>query len=111
MTYYTLVNAVPALQKLVRQDLPLPIAYKLMKTVRKVNEELEFLRMKQEGLRQKHEYQVPQKELDELLSFEIEWVEPKIELPLDDGIRLSGADVEALREFITFKEVNDNAEN
>ena len=111
MKAYNLVDAVPALQKLVREDLPLRTAYRLSKMVRKVNEELDFFRAKEAELKARHEYKVPAAEYEELLNLEIDWNGDKIEIPLDTNIELSCADVEALEPFITFKEVDENAEN
>lgn len=111
MTYYHLLNSVPAFQKLIHQDLPLRTAYRLSKMVRKVNEELDFFRAKQEEIQAKHEYQIPQSEFEALLAFEVEWEEPRIEIALDDSIMLSVTDVDALTPFIDFKEVNNDAEN
>ena len=111
MTNIILLNAVPAFQKLIGQDLPLRTAYKLSKLVRRVDEELDFFRAKEAELREKHEYKIPAKEYEELLNLEIDWNEDKIEIPLDDHIILSVADIEALTPFIEFKEVERNAEN
>ena len=111
MRIYDVINAIPPLQKLVREDLPLRTAYRLSKMVRRVNEELDFFKAKEAELKAKHEYQVPVGEYNELLNLEIDWAEPKITIPLDDHITLSVADIEALTPFIEFKEVEDNAEN
>ena len=111
MTYFQLLNAAPGFQKLVRNDLPLRTSYKLSKMVRRVNEELDFFRAKEAELKAKHEYKVPVKEYEELLNLEIDWNEERIEIPLDANIELSCADIEALEPFITFKEVEENAEN
>lgn len=111
MKAYNLVEAVPALQKLVRENLPLRTAYRLSKMVRKVNEELDFFKAKEAELKAKHEYKVPVSEYNELLNLEIDWNDPKIEIPLDADINLSCADIDALTPFIEFKEVEENAEN
>ena len=109
MRIYDIINAIPAIQKLVREDLPLRAAYRLSKMVRRVNEELDFFKAKEAELKAKHEYQVPVGEYNELLNLEIDWVEPKLTIPLDDHITLSVADIEALTPFIEFKEVEENA--
>lgn len=93
MTYYNIINAVPSFQKLVHKDLPLQSAYRFAKIVRKVNEELEFYRERSDV-----------DGADELLNFEIDWDEEKIEIPITTDIELSCADVEALEPFITFSE-------
>ena len=111
MTYFQLLNAAHGFQKLVRKNLPLRTSYKLSKMVRRVNEELDFFRAKEAELREKHEYKIPAKEYEELLNLEIDWTEDKIEIPLDDHIILSVADIEALTPYVEFKEVERNAEN
>ena len=111
MKAFNLVDAVPSFQKLIRQNLPLRTSYKLSKMVRRVNEELDFFRAKEAELKAKHEYKVPAKEYEELLNLEIDWNEDKIEIPLDTNIEISCADIEALEPFITFKEVDEIAEN
>lgn len=111
MTYFQLLNAAHGFQKLVRENLPLRTSYKLSKMVRRVNEELDFFRAKEAELREKHEYKIPAKEYEELLNLEIDWTEDKIEIPLDDHIILSVADIEALTPYVEFKEVERNAEN
>ena len=111
MTLYNILAAKNGIQKLVGQDLPLKTAYRLSKIVRRVNEELDFFREKEAELKAKHEYKVPANEYEELLRLEIDWDEPKVEIPLDENVSLSAADVEALDEFVEFKEVNENAQN
>lgn len=109
MRIYDILNAIPAIQKLVREDLPLRTAYRLSKMVRKINEELDFFKAKEAELKAKHEYQVPAMEYNELLNLEIDWADPKLTIPLDDHISLSVADIEALTPFIEFEEVEENA--
>lgn len=104
MTYTIILNAVQGFQKLVRQDLPLRTGYKLSKMVRRVNEELDFFRQKEAELRAAHDGNIPQSEYDELLNFEIDWNEDRIDIPLDSSIQLSCADVDALEPFINFTE-------
>lgn len=111
MIIYNVLRAAPSIQKLVSQPLPLRTSYRLSKMVRNVNEELDFFKAKEAELKAKHEYKVPVQEYNELLNLEIDWEEPKIEIPLDENICLSVADIEALTPFIEFKEVELNAEN
>ena len=111
MTYRTLITAVPALQKLVSQNAPIRVAYRLSKIVRRVNEELDFFKTRKAELEASHEYAVPPDEYDRLLDFEIDWEEPRVEIPLDANLELSCADVDALEPFISLKEDESNAEN
>lgn len=104
MTYYNLLSAVQGFQKLVGQDLPLRTGYKLSKMVRRVNEELDFYRQREAELRAAHDGNIPQSEYEELLNFEIDWNEDKIDIPLDSSIQLSCSDVDALESFINFTE-------
>lgn len=105
MTYEKLVGAIPAFQKLVMQELPLPTAYRLSKMVRKVNEELDFFRAESEKIRAKHENpNSPEmnRELDALLQWDVEWTFLPLCIDLDDKLRLSCSDVNALDGFIEF---------
>lgn len=107
MTYCKLIESVSAFQKLVRQDLSLPIAYKLSKTVRKVNEELAFFQSESAKIRERHEdpnSPAIQREMEDLLALDVEWDAPPVRIEIDDKLRLSCADVEALDGFVEFYE-------
>lgn len=110
MTYYNLITAVPAFQKLVGQSLPLPIAYKLSKMIRRVNEEMDFFRSRVEEVRNRHEgprSPAQTQEENELLAFSVEWDMPPVEIPITENLRLSCADLDALAGFVTFTETHN----
>ena len=107
MNYQRFIATIPAFQKLVIQDLPLPVAYKLSKLVRKVNEELEFFQAENAKIRKKHEDPNSpgiKEDTDALLGLNVEWDVPPIEIKLDDNLRLSCSDIDALDGFVIFKE-------
>lgn len=110
MTYEKLIGAVPAFQKLVTQELPLPVAYRLSKMVQKVNEELVFFRSESEKNREKHEDPNSpgiKRELESLLALAVDWDYPVLRIDLDDKLRLSCSDVNALEGFVEFVEKVD----
>lgn len=109
MKYIDILSSVPSFQKLVKQDLPLPISYKLMKLIRKINEELEFYKMKEGEINQKCRDQNLRDDervakIAELQSYEIDWDFEPMKLKLSDSILLSCSDIDALSQFIEFVE-------
>lgn len=111
MKYKRILAVVPAFQKLVMQDLPLPIAYKLSKMVKAVNEELTFFQSESAKIRERHEDPYSpaiNREMDDLLALDVEWNVPPVRIELDDKLRLSCADVDALDGFIEFVEKEDD---
>jgi hypothetical protein len=111
MTYERLVGAVPAFQKLVNQDLPLPVAYRLSKTIKKVNEELDFFQKESEKIRVRHEDPNSpgiNRELLDLLSLDVEWGLAPLRIEIANKLRLSCSDVNALDGFVEFYEEEEN---
>ena len=111
MTYRKLIGAVPAFQRLVIQELPLPVAYKLSKMVKAVNEETKFFGEKHAAIMRRHEDPHSPKiveEVEELLDLEIEWDKKPLRVEITEGLHLSCADVDALDGFIEFVEKEDD---
>lgn len=109
MTYQKLIGAVPGLQKLTGQDLPLRTAYRLSKMVRKANEELAFFRMKHEEIMKAETEEEEKRRLfEELLRFEADWSPDPIRIPEDTNIRLSGSDIAALEGLVEITEEEDH---
>ena len=107
MTYERIVGAVPTFQKLVMQDLPLPVAYRLSKLVRAVNEELAFFQSESGKIRERHEdpnSPAIAREMEALLALDVEWEAPPVRIEIDDKLRLSCADIDALDGFVEFYE-------
>lgn len=107
MTYEKLIGAVPTFQKLVRQDLPLPVAYRLSKLVRAVNGELAFFQSESGKIRERHEdpnSPAIAQEMEALLALDVEWDAPPVRIAIDDKLRLSCADIDALDGFVEFYE-------
>lgn len=112
MTFRRILGAVSGFQKLVMQDLPLPVAYKLSKMVKAVNEETKFFTEQQATIVKRHEDPHSPKiveEVEELLDFEIEWDKKPLRVEITEGLHLSCADVDALDGFIEFVEKEDDA--
>lgn len=105
MTYYNIVAASPSIQKMVRQDLPLFVSYKLYKMINHLNEEITFYQNKVEELQSKYNGVNSQEYLDEynaLINLEVDWDEKPIDVNINLGINISAADVSALEPFINF---------
>lgn len=101
MTIGDVVIAVPAIQKLILQDLPLLTAWKLSKLIGIVNPVLDFYNAKREQC-------ADEQAALELLALDVgdqfEGHTP-VEVPLIENIQLSAADVAAAELFVCFKEV------
>ena len=116
MKIKTIVNALPALQKLATVELPCKMLYKINKIMDSLDGELKFYNtqrdqifkkygviVEQNGLRlQEKDQEAFQKEFDELLDVDVEGITP-IDIPADDNIRLSYNDVKALEGIINIK--------
>lgn len=107
MTYRKLIGAVPAFQRIVIQELPLPVAYKLSKMVKAVNEETKFFGEKHAAIMKHHEDPHSPgiaREVEELLDLEIEWDCKPLRVEITDNLHLSCSDIDSLEGFIEFVE-------
>lgn len=100
ITLKQLVTAQPAMQKLILQDLPLKKALRLMHLVEAANVHLKFFTIEltkcgDDAAR-----------IAELEVLELDDVEP-IDLPVNDNLRLSAADIKNLEGIIEFIESED----
>lgn len=118
MTYQQLVKTVEPLSKLAIQDLPLPIAYKLNKLIKLVEEEAPFYFARQKEIALKygkpresepHLYdftedtiEIASKEIMELETLEVGAEYPNVTIPLTDNLKLSVQDIRALDGLVTF---------
>lgn len=96
MKLIELVQASPALQKLIRQDLPLPTAYAVMKMVDKYNVDLSFYGMelvKADG---------DQEKISALQEMDVQTDLERIRIRMDENIVLSPTDVKYLQPIIDF---------
>lgn len=105
MTLSTIVSAAPALQKLIQQDLPLPIAWELTRLIDVCNPALEFF----DSERAKILCGAPELQASrtaELLAMSAPGMGPTlvVRIPLDAGLRLSAADIKALQPLVLFEE-------
>ncbi|MGN1303773.1 MAG: hypothetical protein ACI4YB_01930 [Oscillospiraceae bacterium] len=110
-----ITDAANALQKLSSMDLPLKTAYKLSKLKSSIDKELAFFEEKRAAIIEKHidkdsrtfTHENEQKavaEISELLEFESDVNIEPVEIPETEDIRLSANDLNALADFVTFKE-------
>jgi hypothetical protein len=101
MKLIEIVNARESLQKLVGQELPLRVAYRLVKVTDAINFHLNFYG---EELMKLGENPDPEK-LKELEEMEItDLHHEKLRVPIMEGLVLSAADVKMLEPFIEFYE-------
>lgn len=97
MKYKKLVEAVPALQKLAAQQLPLSLAYRLAKMVGEVNGELAFFGAKHRQIVEAEGSEEEKAALfEELMDFETDWNHETIRIPADADVVLSCYDIQAL---------------
>lgn len=101
MELIKIVNARHALQKLVAQDLPLRLAYRLMKLTDACNFHLQFYGDERAKLGPNPD---PER-LRELNEMEItDLKQEQLQIPIMDGLKLSATDVKTLEPFVTFFE-------
>ena len=93
-----IVSAAPALQKLILQELPLPIAWRLSKLIGLCNPALDFYGIQRMKCRD-------QNEVEKLMDMDIdmEGFEP-VTITMEASIRLSAADVKSLESFVKWEE-------
>ena len=101
MKLIEIVNARHSLQKLVAQDLPLRLAYRLMKLTEACNFHLEFYGHERRKLGEDPDPD-RMRALDEMEITDLH--QEKLRLPVSDDLILSAADIKALEPFIVFFE-------
>ena len=118
MKMKTLVDALPALQKLAKQELTIKTLYKVSKLLSKLDEELAVYTKARNSIIEKYCVEengtiIPKEEsVDEfnekfidILEFEIDSLgELPIEIPLEEKIALSYNDLNLIKAFIVIKE-------
>ena len=101
MKLMEIVNARHALQKLIAQDLPLRVAYRLMKLTDSCNFHLNFYGNE----RMKLGTDPDPARLAALNEMEVtDLKETQLRIPIADDLKLSAADIKALEPFIVFYE-------
>ena len=105
MRYRKIVAAVPALQKLSAQQLPLSLAYRLAKTVGKLNEELAFFGVKHKKIAEAEASEEDKAALfEELMDFETDWNPEPLRIPADANVVLSCYDIQSLEGLVEIYE-------
>jgi hypothetical protein len=100
MKLYEIVNAVTPLRKLVAQDLSLKTAYRVSKLVDKLNTHLTYFDQNRDRIAKLADND--SKELDELLDEDIDLDADKVQISLDEPVKLSAGDIGSLEKFIEF---------
>lgn len=107
MTFSQINLAVPAIQCLIAQQLPLSVSYKLYKLSIKINEELKFCAQKETEIRSRYTDLSDAglaEELGELFTTESDLQVEPIDIRLDSDLKLSVIDIGNLEGFINFIE-------
>ncbi len=113
-----IISAIGALGKLSATDLPLKTAYNVKKSIDLLQKEVDFFNQERKKLLEKYGTENEdgsftlredtlldaQRSMEELLAMEVAPDITAVSIPLDDGIRLSANDIEALTPFVTFTE-------
>ena len=113
-----IISAIGALGKLSATELPLKTAYNVKKSIDLLQKEVDFFNQERKKLMERYgvenedgsftlrEDTLPdaQRSMDELLAMEVAPDISVVSIPLDDSIRLSANDIEALMSFVTFTE-------
>ena len=124
MIMKTLVDALPSIQKIASQDLHAKTLYRVSLLLDKFDSELKAYDDTRRKIIDKYcvvegDKTIPkpecekvfEKEMLELLNMEIDMTDVKhVEIPMDEDIKISYADLHLLKEFITikFKEEDEN---
>lgn len=103
VTIRQILDAVPAMNKLVTADLPLRTAHRLALLTGKLNPHLDFFQKKQAALEAKGRVEA-EKELQALLDYQVELDEVRTGISLAENIQLSAVDVNGLLPFVRFVE-------
>lgn len=107
MTFYRIIKAIPSIQNLVSQPLPLPASYKLYKLSVRINEEMNFCSQKENEIRDMRDEigdERMKEELNELFLTESDLLVDPIEVKLDPNLKLSATDIGNLDGFVEFVE-------
>lgn len=113
-----IISAIGALGKLSATELPLKTAYNVKRSIDLLQKEVDFFNQERKKLLEKYGTENEdgsftlredtlldaQRSMEELLAMEVAPDITAVSIPLDDGIRLSANDIEALTPFVTFTE-------
>jgi hypothetical protein len=103
VTIRQILDAVPAMNKLVTADLPLRTAHRLALLTGKLNPHLDFFQKKQAALEAKGG-EGAEEALQALLDYQVELEEERIDISLGEELLLSAVDVNGLLPFVRFVE-------
>lgn len=102
----TIINAIPALQRLAQCNLTLRTAYRIKKMLSAAEDEIEFFQEELRGIYSDTELTEKEKnaKTDALLELEVEVDFSQIEVSLGEDVRISPNDLVLLDEFIVLKD-------
>lgn len=100
-TMKQLLDAVPALSKLMTADLSLRHAHRLSIMADRLNTHLRFFKQRREAI---NGAEREEERLVELLEYLVELDISPLEIPVSEEIRLSAGDIPILRPFVQFYE-------
>lgn len=99
VTIKQILSAVPAMNKLVAEDLPLRTAHRLALLTGKLNPHLDFFHKKQAALEADGQ---AEEKFQALLDYQVELDAERIDISLAENIHLSAVDVNDLMPFVRF---------
>lgn len=104
MKLSTIINAVPALQRLCEERIDISTAYQLHKRLPELDKYINLFNAEREKCLRDFKGEELEEKLRELLDFETEFALSPIPLKVRTGFSLSVNDIVALGEFINFEE-------
>lgn len=108
MKLYEIVNAGASLRKLFVQDLSLRTAYRLSLLVDKLNPHLSYFDNNRERISKLADDRDEQ--LDALMQEDVELTVDRVHVSLEEAARISVADIQALKNFVEFYEVEEEVD-
>ena len=104
MKLITIINAVPAMQRLCAERIDIAAAYEIHKRLPVLDKCIGFFNAEREKITTVYEGREAETKLRELFEFNTEYDKPPIPLKVKPGFSLSVNDISALAEFIKFEE-------
>ncbi len=104
MKLITIINAVPALQRLCAERIDVQTAFQIHKRLPELDKYINLFNAEREKCLRDYSGEEKEQKLRELLDFESEYDKDPIPLKVREGFSLSVNDIDALTEFIKFEE-------
>lgn len=104
MKLLTILNAVPALQRLCAEPIDMRTAYAIHKRLTELDRCIDFFNAEREKILREHKGEEAETKLRALLDFEADYCAEPIPLRVKEDARLRVNDIPLLQGFITFEE-------